>query len=407
MDLVRFLGLNGLRGPWGLKKVLVVGVILVGAFSIFLARGQRKKLILSQSRGCRFPAVYNFGDSNSDTGGRSAAFTRTHSPYGITFFGKPSGRLSDGHLMIDFMVDKLDLPYLHAYLDSIGSNFRYGANFATGGSTIQPINGRMFEARLSPFSLDIQLLQFQQFKSRTNELFSQGIKSEIKGSLPRPEDFSEALYTLDIGQNDLYDALRLMTLEQVQASISNITQKLASAVERLYQQGARKFWIHNTGPIGCLPVTVVYNPPKPEDMDDNGCLKSHNEVAQEFNRQLKERVSNLRSQLLDTVLTYVDIYAAKYKLISEAEKHGFTNPLGYCCGHYGSYVVYCGMTTLVNGSEVYGASCTDPSEYISWDGMHYTHAANQWVANHILDGSFSDPPISITQACHKHPPHSS
>lgn len=103
MDLVRFLGLNRWKGPWGLKKVVALGVILVGAFSIFLARGQQKRVILNQSSGCHFPAVYNFGDSNSDTGGRSAAFTRTPSPYGRTFFGKPSGRLSDGRLVIDFM----------------------------------------------------------------------------------------------------------------------------------------------------------------------------------------------------------------------------------------------------------------------------------------------------------------
>lgn len=63
-------------------------------------------------------------------------------------------------------------------------------------------------------------------------LFSD-IKSETKGNLPRPEDFSEALYTFDIGQNDLYDELRWMTVEQIQASISNITQKLASVVEVL------------------------------------------------------------------------------------------------------------------------------------------------------------------------------
>lgn len=103
VDMVRFLGLDRWKGPWGLKKAVVVGVVLVGVISIFLARGQQKRLILNQSSGCHFPAVYNFGDSNSDTGGRSAAFAQTHSPYGRTYFGKPSGRLSDGRLIIDFM----------------------------------------------------------------------------------------------------------------------------------------------------------------------------------------------------------------------------------------------------------------------------------------------------------------
>lgn len=123
--------------------------------------------------------------------------------------------------------EKLGLPFVSAYLDSVGSDYRHGANFATGGSTIQPIDGRAFEASFSPISLDVQLLQFQQFKARTNELFSNGVKSR----LPLPGDFSKALYTFDIGQNDLHIGFKFMTEEQVQASIPNITHQFASVVE--------------------------------------------------------------------------------------------------------------------------------------------------------------------------------
>lgn len=67
------------------------------------------------------------------------------------------------------------MPYLSAYLDSIGTSFGHGANFATGGSTIQPVDAGIFEAGFSPISLDIQLLQFEQFKARTIELYKQGL----------------------------------------------------------------------------------------------------------------------------------------------------------------------------------------------------------------------------------------
>lgn len=80
---------------------------------------------------------------------------------------------------------------------------------------------------------------------------------------------------------------------------------------------------------------------------------------------------------------------------------GFANPLGYCCGHYGDYYVQCGKKAIINGTEVAGDACSDPSVYISWDGVHYSHAANRWVAQQILDGFLSDPQIPITQACHK------
>ena len=59
--------------------------------------------VLYSSNACDFPAIYNFGDSNSDTGAVSAAFGRVPPPFGNTFFGKPSGRYCDGRLIIDFM----------------------------------------------------------------------------------------------------------------------------------------------------------------------------------------------------------------------------------------------------------------------------------------------------------------
>lgn len=80
---------------------------------------------------------------------------------------------------------------------------------------------------------------------------------------------------------------------------------------------------------------------------------------------------------------------------------GFANPHGYCCGHLGDYNVDCGRKAMVNGTEIIGASCSNPSEYISWDGVHYSHAANKWIANQILNGKLSNPPIPITGACHK------
>lgn len=92
--------------------------------------------------------------------------------------------------------------------------------------------------------------------------------------------------------------------------------------QKLYQLGARAFWIHNTGPIGGLPYSVTYYPPKPENMDESGCVLSHNKIAQEFNWQLREKVSQHREQLPDAILTYTDIFSAKYNLISEAKKLG-------------------------------------------------------------------------------------
>lgn len=52
---------------------------------------------------CNYPAIYNFGDSNSDTGGIAAAFYPMAAPCGETYFHRPAGRGSDGRLIIDFI----------------------------------------------------------------------------------------------------------------------------------------------------------------------------------------------------------------------------------------------------------------------------------------------------------------
>lgn len=90
----------------------------------------------------------------------------------------------------------------------------------------------------------------------------------------------------------------------------------------MYKAGARVFWVHNIGPIGCSPFTVIYGESKTTKLDKYGCIKSQNEVAKEFNKQLKDRVSNLRTKLVHSAFTYVDVYSAKYSVISKAKKLG-------------------------------------------------------------------------------------
>jgi hypothetical protein len=70
----------------------------------------------SSSPSCTFPAIYNFGDSNSDTGGISAAFQPIPAPYGVGFFHKPFGRDSDGRVILDFIGNSFFLSTLSSFL---------------------------------------------------------------------------------------------------------------------------------------------------------------------------------------------------------------------------------------------------------------------------------------------------
>jgi hypothetical protein len=75
--------------------------------------------------------------------------------------------ISKGRYAFYFCVGQsLNTSYLSPYLDSLGSKFTNGANFAVVGSSTLP--------KYVPFSLNIQLMQFLHFKARTLELVTTG-----------------------------------------------------------------------------------------------------------------------------------------------------------------------------------------------------------------------------------------
>lgn len=77
-------------------------------------------------------------------------------------------------LIFELPAEGLNLPYLSAFLDSIGSNFSHGANFATAGSTIRPQNTTMAQSGYSPISLDVQGVQFSDFHTRSQIIRQKG-----------------------------------------------------------------------------------------------------------------------------------------------------------------------------------------------------------------------------------------
>lgn len=85
---------------------------------------------------------------------------------------------------------------------------------------------------------------------------------------------------------------------------------------------------------------------------------------------------------------------------------GFKELIRVCCGHGGAYnfnvSLGCGVSVMVNGKPVLmGKPCEDPSKYLVWDGVHFTEAANKFVFDQIVGGSFSDPPVPLKMACHR------
>lgn len=332
-------------------------------------------------------------------------FGQAPPPNGETFFHSPAGRYCDGRVLIDFIAEGFGLPHLSPFLDSMGANFSHGANYATAGSTIRRQNTTIFQSGYSPISLDVQYTEFSDFMKRSQIIRQRG--DVFKNLFPEKDKFSRALYTFDIGQNDLTAGYKLnMSFEQVEAFVPDVISQFTTTVKNVYARGGRAFWIHNTGPVGCLPYILDTHVITAAQVDKLGCAAPFNGVSQYFNKKLKEAVIELRKELQSAVITYVDIYSVKYSLIGQAKKLGFDDPFLVCCGHGGRYnfnnAKRCGSTEMVDGKEILIAdSCEDPSSRILWDGIHFSEAANRWMYGQIACGAFSDPPVPIKMACHR------
>ncbi|XP_031280630.1 GDSL esterase/lipase At1g09390-like isoform X1 [Pistacia vera] len=331
------------------------------------------------------PVIFVFGDSNSDTGGYSFGLGFNFGPpHGRTYFNQPSGRLCDGRLIIDFLCESLNTNYLTPYLESLGPNFSNGVNFAICGAATLP--------RYTPLQLGGQMLQFSRFRSLSPQLISKGYKNMVS-----EEDFKKALYIFDIGQNDLAGAFGYLSYEQVLEKIPSFIAEIKFAISSIYQQGGKNFWVHNTGPLGCLPQKLATTAKKASDhLDEYGCIQSLNNAANAFNIQLSALCEKLRSEMKNATIVYVDIYAIKLDLIANFTKYGFENPLMACCGYGGMpYNYNPNISCSQTGANVYNQG----SQYVSWDGVHYTEAANSNFASKILSTIYSTPQIKFDFFC--------
>ena len=138
------------------------------------------------------------------------------------------------HLSGFVEAEYIGLPYVSAYLDTINTYYRHGANFATSGSTIRSANSFISLGSTSPFYLQIQTTQYTQLKSRILDLWSSRHPKADKSQLQKPGDFSKALFTMDIGQNDLILGFFKLSKKEQRAAIPDIIDEFAISVKVIH-----------------------------------------------------------------------------------------------------------------------------------------------------------------------------
>ncbi|CAI9094494.1 OLC1v1030243C1 [Oldenlandia corymbosa var. corymbosa] len=348
-----------------------------------------------QQKSCKFDKMFNLGDASSDTGNRvrenQSEIPCSSFPYGITL-GRPTGRCSNGLLMIDYFARAFGLPYLNPY-EADWEVFDNGVNFAVAGATALPVE--TLQAKGLPShkgntdywlgTIGIQSLHIATKSSLSVQIerMSTYFNKTCKTRAACKEYLQNSVFFVgNIGETDFNFAFFGLGGSEFVGLTREIVKSIMEGVRAVIRFGATKVIVPGRFPIGCLPMSLNYHNPaedSPSFYDSNQCLKGYNSWAAHHNEILKVAIEDLKREHPDVTIVYADYYNAYLSLLTNAEKLGFENKFSASCRSGDrfnfSFDKTCGKAE----------SCSNPESYISWDGFTTTQQANKFMVDYLLD----------------------
>ncbi|KAF1893787.1 hypothetical protein Lal_00002317 [Lupinus albus] len=321
-----------------------------------------------------FPAMFVFGDSLVDAGNNNylnSLAKANFEPYGIDFSEGPTGRFSNGKTPIDILGEKVGLPYLPAFVDTVpqSNNIFSGVNYASAAAGILDESGRTLGERIS---FNQQVRNFETTLSQLNEQMDNSTLSQY---------LAKSLTVLNHGSNDYINNYLLpeLYLTRFIYSPSNYAELLVRIYKvhilDLHGLGLRKFLLAGIGPLGCIPNQLSRRFIQPGE-----CVVYVNNLVSMFNDALKTMVDQLNMEYHDSTFVYVNAYEIIADVIDNPDSYGFSVTDRACCGLGRNQ----GQLSCLPMS----IPCTDRIEYVFWDAFHPTEAVN----NILVSKAFTGPP---------------
>ncbi|GKV09740.1 hypothetical protein SLEP1_g21196 [Rubroshorea leprosula] len=317
-------------------------------------------------------ALFVFGDSLFDPGnnqylnGSLPQPSATTWPYGETYFEHPTGRLSDGRIVPDFIAEFAKLPILTPYLKPGSHRFTDGTNFASAGAGVLP------ETNSGTIHINLQLSYFKDVeKSLRKEIGNEAAKNLLK----------RAVYLFSIGGNDYFNFYTMYpsaTQTDQRKYVEMVIGNLTSVLKEIYGMGGRKIAFQNAGPLGCLPSMREMNPNLGGE-----CAEELSKLAGLHNRYLASVLKKLESELPGFKYSLFDYFNSLGDRVSNPSTYGFKEGKAACCGS-GTYRGS-GCGGGVSGTDLFEV-CSDPGEYVWFDGAHTTERTNRQLAELLWSG---------------------
>ncbi|KAL2327670.1 hypothetical protein Fmac_021097 [Flemingia macrophylla] len=319
-------------------------------------------------------AFFIFGDSTVDSGNNNYINTipenrADYKPYGQNgVFPQPTGRFSDGRVIVDFIAEYAKLPLIPPFLQP-NVDYSDGVNFASGGAGVlaETNQGQVID-------LQTQLSHFEEVEKSLSEKL--GVKRA-------KELISEAIYFISIGSNDYMGGYlgnpqmqeRYNPEQYVWMVIGNLTRTIIT----LHEKGARKFGFLNLSPLGCLPAIRALKP----ESNKGGCFEAASALALAHNNALSLVLKKLKDDLEGFMYSNSNFYDWLRDRIDNPTNYGFKDGVNACCGSgpYGG-VFTCGGTKTIREFSL----CDDVGDYVWWDSFHPTEKIHEQFAKALWNG---------------------
>jgi hypothetical protein len=318
-------------------------------------------------------ALFIFGDSTVDSGNNNYIDTipreqANFEPYGLNdFFQFPTGRFSDGRIIVDFIAEYAKLPLIPPFLQP-SIEYVNGVNFASGG-------GGVLSETNQGLVIDLKT-QLKHFKE-VGKSFRKKLGDEEANKL-----ISDAVYFISVGTNDYLVNLgtpEKQVLNQPQEFVKMVIGNLSAAIQELYTLGGRKFGFLNLGPLGCIPGIRAKNPKN----NSGGCFEDVNYLSLRHNHALDSLLNDLNCELPGFKYSNVGFYNWLLDRVENPSIYGFKEGVDACCG-IGEYrgIFSCGGKREVKEYKL----CENRDEFVWWDSYHPSEKLHQQLAFTVWNG---------------------
>ncbi|KAK4377581.1 hypothetical protein RND71_003877 [Anisodus tanguticus] len=316
------------------------------------------------------PALNIVGDSVVDVGNNNNLSTLMKTnflPYGRDFVThRPTGRFCNGKLATDFTAEYLGFTtYPPAYLipEARGRNILTGVNFACAAAGYYDSTLQLYRA----LTLAQQLQYYRDWQGKVVNLVGMAQANNI---------ISGGIHLLSAGSSDFIQNYYINPMFNRIVSPDRFSDMLMQSnttfVQNLYSMGARKIGVTTLPPTGCLPAAITLF-----GRGSNQCVAKLNQDAVFFNSKLNRTSDNLRSRLPGLKLVVFDIYQPLLDMITKPADSGFFESRRACTIE---------TSFLCNVRSI--GTCFNATQYVFWDGFHPSEAANEKLAQSLLEQGF-------------------